>query len=423
MVHAGKQPFAPWGERDHPEAESDEDARWKWVLPENYVDGDTVAMAEDDPRLDGRAFLQQHDDPFMYVDGDDVRDPETGAVHSEFVAVLERLGLTYADVSQSEAGLHANYRGALPDGVKRATWQLDAEPWGPNDDVPSIEIYAGKRVFVMTSDHVPGTPTEVREVDHETLRAVLDDNDRLPEKPNASDRKAVDLTHHEPMATGAEESTDEIRDIYHALDRVDARDVAERTIVRRWNDDASTSDGKRAFWPTWGSSTDNGTANVVDEDIWQDTGDRGGYGGPVVMACIDADELSDRGVSPRDASGATWWRGVEHLRDLGFEIPEYAHAASATAHHTAVLPPAVRDLSIAASGWHWRHAATSVDRDLTVADARERTVDAIGDAYTSYDQVPIEALPTMGKSYEAIKAAAATDAQVTFLTGRGHKEL
>ncbi|MDJ1431478.1 hypothetical protein QNM96_05345, partial [Halostagnicola sp. A-GB9-2] len=86
MGHVGKKPFAPWADRDHPEADVDEDARWKWGLKENYGDGETIAMAEIDPRLDGRAFLQTEDDPFVYVDGDDVRCPETGDVHPAFIA-------------------------------------------------------------------------------------------------------------------------------------------------------------------------------------------------------------------------------------------------------------------------------------------------------------------------------------------------
>ena len=91
------------------------------------------------------------------------------------------------------------------------------------------------------------------------------------------------------------------------------------------------------------------------------------------------------------------------------------------AEHTAVLPPAVRDLTTASSGWDWKHAGRD-DGTLTIDDARERTVDAIADAYGRGDQVLVEALPTMGKSYGAVKAAAETDEPVTILTGRGHKE-
>lgn len=72
-----KTTFSPWGDRDHPEADVDTDARYKWGLSANYVDGHTVAIAEDDPRLGGRVFIQQDADPFAFVDDDDVRYPET----------------------------------------------------------------------------------------------------------------------------------------------------------------------------------------------------------------------------------------------------------------------------------------------------------------------------------------------------------
>jgi hypothetical protein len=54
--------------------------------------------------------------------------------------------------------------------------------------------------------------------------------------------------------------------------------------------------------------------------------------------------------------------------------------------------------------------------------ARKRTTEAIKDAYTSSDRVLIEALPTLGKSYGAIKSVKETGEKITLLTGRGHKE-
>ncbi|WP_324757054.1 hypothetical protein [Haloarcula montana] len=336
MGHQEKKPFAPWADRDAPAecsedghdtaATCDCDARYKWGYEGNYLDGEGIAMAEVDPRLDGRAFLQQPEDPFAYVDGDDVRNPETGDVHPAFVAILEHLGLTYADVSQSGSGAHAIYRGELPEGVKEASWQLDEDPWGGNDDLPSVEIYARKRVCVMTGDHVDGTPTEVREWDDDALETIVRVNDDVAasQQERVEDvdaaRESFDSTDYEPAATSADETTTDIRDIFAAIDRLDARDVADRTIVHRWNDSASTSDGERAFAPTWGKSS-NGTANIVNDKRWMDTGDRGGYGGPVVMAAIDAGELDERHAAG-GVSGETWWRGVEHLRDLGFSIPE-----------------------------------------------------------------------------------------------------
>ena len=81
-----KLPFSPWADRDHPDAEDDKDARYKWGLEENHVNGDTVAKAEIDPKLDGRMFVQTDADPFVLVDGDDVRNPETDDVHPTFRA-------------------------------------------------------------------------------------------------------------------------------------------------------------------------------------------------------------------------------------------------------------------------------------------------------------------------------------------------
>lgn len=86
-------------------------------------------------------------------------------------------------------------------------------------------------------------------------------------------------------------------------------------------DDTSTSAGTRVFVPIWGDEA-SGTANIVDRDIWQNTG-RNGYGGPVVMALIAAGELPES-ATPRDARGKTWSCGLEHLRDLGYEIPDYS---------------------------------------------------------------------------------------------------
>jgi len=95
---------------------------------------------------------------------------------------------------------------------------------------------------------------------------------------------------------------------------------------------------------------------------------------------------------------------------------------SVAAEPEVVLPPAARDLSTTASGWDWRRASETGEEDLTVERARERTVEAIADAYERGDRVLVEALPTMGKSYGAVKAAAETGQRVTVLTGRGREE-
>jgi DNA-binding transcriptional ArsR family regulator len=139
------------------------------------------------------------------------------------------------------------------------------------------------------------------------------------------------------------------------------------------------------------------------------------------MAAIDAGLVRDT-QCPGAVSGETWFKAVDRLREHGFEVPEFDPSTGSDAEHTAILPPAIRDLSSATEGFDWRHAAEQRDGGLTVDEARERTTEAIADAYGSGDRVLIEALPTMGKSYGAIKAAADTGEPITVLTGRGHKE-
>lgn len=129
----------------------------------------------------------------------------------------------------------------------------------------------------------------------------------------------------EQMGSGLEGSpvTPFISDVFDALDHLDVEAVADRTIVHQWTDQATgmednSGSGKRAFVPIWGPDAESGNANFVDTErgIWVDTGDDH-TGGPVKMALIDL-EGWNRGDTP---SGEDWRRGVEHLRDLGFEIP------------------------------------------------------------------------------------------------------
>jgi len=316
-----KMAFAPWADRDHADADPDDDARWKWGLEDNWTDGPTVdEWVGQDPRIDGRAFIQLETDPYAFVDGDDVRCPETGAVHPAFKAILEHLGPAPADISTSGGGVHAHYRGTLPaDAVKQPKIPLDTEPWGANDDPPVVELYATKHLAITHGDHVAGTPLDIVEWDTGPLWHILDAAGELADDDPAArttDRDSYDLEGYDPDATAADETADDIRDLFAAIDRLNVKRVADATIVKEWTTD------RRSFLPVWGSSSDNGTANYVNDKIWHDTGHDGGYGGPVVMAAIDAGLISHAGATPRDVRGETWFKAVDHLRDLGFSIPE-----------------------------------------------------------------------------------------------------
>jgi hypothetical protein len=324
LVNGRKQAYAPWSDRDAPapcskhRTTADEcecDARWKWGWEENRRGFEKAKLALDDDRFEGLAYIQNEADPFVFVDGDDVRCPETGEVHPAFVAVLEHLGLTYADISTSGTGVHAYYQGALPEDETAAEWEIDAEPWGANDDLPAIELYSGKHVCVTTGQHVDGTPEEVRPWNGEVVRVLLEANDEFTQ--------SVEIDETPDHGDGGSSGKDPIK----AVNALDAAAAAEKTIVDEWTD---TSGSRKAFLPTWGSSTDGGTANFVDETCWVDTGKRGGRGGPIEMALIDLGELSDSQSEVGCATGADFWTGYEHLRDLGFDLPEPPDAGSDT---------------------------------------------------------------------------------------------
>lgn len=344
-----KTPYAPWTTPDAPAPcdkhdmpttcnECSDSARFKWGWSGNYRSGEKAEMAEIDPQIAGRVYIQREDTRYFFVDGDDVRCPESGDVHPAFIAILEHLGITYADISVSDSGVHAPYKGSFPEGVKQSSWQLDDDPWGENDDLPEIEIYPGKHVCVMTGKRVPGSAEDVRECDEEALEHLVTLNDPVARSNNQATRDGEAgasfdsgvIESHRPEATESNETTDEIKDVFKAIDMLDARRVAAETIVHRWNDDASTSGDNRAFVPTWAGAGCSGAANIVDRDKWQDTGGNG-YGGPVVMALIDADrfefeefeDIDESNAAPKKAKGDVFWKGVQHLRDLGFEIPRY----------------------------------------------------------------------------------------------------
>jgi len=412
-----KLPFAPWGDKDHPEADAESDARYKWGLSENHVDGATVAIAEDDPRLDGRVFIQQETDPFAFVDGDDVRDPETGDVHPGFIALLEHLGATFTEVSTSGAGIHAHYdapEGLPIDGKGQATFEIDTEPWGANADPPTVEIYANKHVCVTTGDHVEGTPREVREWDAGALRAILEANGYTDkEVSHDTDREREDLDEYDPEVTAPDDTAEDVRDILKAVDRLEPRDVRLKT--RRTGEDAT---GWPTYDPSYRSSESGESLHYNGEGAFYDHKEGESFG---VLGLFAAEE----GIisNPWDRlAGGDWWDAVGAAREQGAPIPEYINPTEDT-DPVAVLPPGVRDLTTAASGWDWKHAAR--ETGLTVDDVRERTKDAIADAYADPalpDRMLVEALPTMGKSYGAIAAAAETDTQITVVTGRGRNE-
>jgi len=307
-----KAPYAPWADTDGA----------RWGQEANRAGADTAReWADRDPRADGLAFIQTDADPFAFVDGDDVRDPDTGDVHPVFCALLAHLGATYTDVSTSGTGVHAYYYApdGLPlDGKGQATFAIDTEPWGANDDAPTVEIYANKHVCVTTGDHVNGTPADARPWDADALWAILEANEYGDEERVAhdTDRDRPDLEEYDPAATAADETTAEVRDVLAAVDRLTVRDLPLDT--RRTGEDAT---GWGTFDPSYRASESGASLHKPpDEPVFYDHKEGESFGLLGLFA-------AEQGIlsKPWDRlAGGEWWDAVDAAREAGAAIPKYA---------------------------------------------------------------------------------------------------
>ena len=335
-----KKPWAPWADDDAPvecsHSEHDEpttcdqcrhSAAFKWGSEGSaeyvHADFDTAReWSEMHPQANGDlTYIQQDATPYAFVDGDDVRDPETEEIHPAFQALLEHLGVTYADISTSGTGVHAYYRGKLPvEGKGQATFDIDTEAWGSNDSPPTVEIYTNKHVCVATGDHVAGTPAEIREWDDDALRAILEAHD-YQDKPDVShdtDRDLPKLDDYEPDATSSDETTTEIRDVLAAVDRLRPRDLplhsqqsgTDSTGWETWNPSYRTSEsGESVHRPT-------------DEAVFHDHKEGESFG---LLGLFAAEQNIIRKPWSRLA-GEDWWSAVEAAREAGASIPKYESA-------------------------------------------------------------------------------------------------
>ncbi|MFD1562819.1 hypothetical protein ACFR99_04575 [Haloarchaeobius amylolyticus] len=102
-------------------------------------------VESDSTAVNGLGFAFTKSDPFVGVDLDDCRDPDTGQPTEQAKTIVGRLD-SYTEVSPSGTGYHVLVAGELPEGRNRRG---------------HIEIYDHARYFTVTGEHVSGTPTQI----------------------------------------------------------------------------------------------------------------------------------------------------------------------------------------------------------------------------------------------------------------------
>lgn len=133
----------------------------------------------------GYGFCFVADGPFVGVDLDDCRDPDTGELDEYARDIIERLD-SFSVVSTSGTGVHIYVRGRLDKALK-------------NED-RGVELYDRDRFFAWTGDHISGTPTEVNEA-QDALDSLMDEymveQDEPPEEGEVPDVPKVTGDDHD----------------------------------------------------------------------------------------------------------------------------------------------------------------------------------------------------------------------------------
>ena len=125
--------------------------------------------------------------PYVGIDLDKCRDPETGKIEPWAEAIIRELD-SYTELSPSGRGFHIWVRGTLPQGPRRAG---------------RVEMYDNGRYFTVTGNHFEGTPKTIEERDLSSLHSRLATLDPANKKPPKSVTSAdTGVSRFESLMTG-----------------------------------------------------------------------------------------------------------------------------------------------------------------------------------------------------------------------------
>lgn len=136
----GKSDKLPINPRTGRAASTNDPSTWDWY--------DQVVECIKEGHAERPSFVASPSDPFTLVDFDDCVNPVTREITDPVVKDRVTRLDTYTEYSQSGTGLHLIGKGKLP---------LFGRKKG------NVEMYDQERHFVMSGDHVPGTPTTIND--------------------------------------------------------------------------------------------------------------------------------------------------------------------------------------------------------------------------------------------------------------------
>ena len=148
----GKTTKIPFDAKTGKPASSTDQATWRCFCD--------AVTAHERGGFSGVGFVFSKDDPFVGIDLDHVRNPQTGAFELWARDVVKRLD-SYAELSQSGTGAHVIFKGRVPGQRRRRSMGNNGQ---------GVEVYDAGRYFCMTGLQLAGTPPTI-----EDRQAVLNE--------------------------------------------------------------------------------------------------------------------------------------------------------------------------------------------------------------------------------------------------------
>lgn len=359
----------------------------------------------------------------VLIDWDDVRDPETGEIHPVCAEYLRDFG-GYVDVSVSGKGVHQWVFGEIPDprrpdGTrKKFIKAIDTEPFVDDsdhaEDVPQVELYDGGRHVIMTGRHVERFGDDVVP-GQELLDGIVE---RFGGREKSAPETQEDGEHGPDATTPSDSQAD--GDISLPLTSPEDKPLCyHRALRARETGEAYTN-----------NHDTNLLASNLALNLGYDVAEALGHFETHSGAGFDRSitEKALKGTRDRAEADELHAPGTGRLKEAGILPPSGCdsdcplHGNPKTAEHVAVLPD-VSNAGTDSESW----GSLNPERPesavgLTQQEARDRTSAAIESAFEHGNNRLIDALPTLGKSFGAVRAAAETEQPTTILTNRGREE-
>ena len=296
-----KIPRAPWANPDHTERYV------SWKDESMWTDFEEASDWVDKVPKFGHAsciptFEDNSVERIIFFDFDDVRDPETGAIHPHAWQFLQAQGL-HAAISTSGTGVHGFGWGSVPDGYK-PSFERELPDW-EHSETPELEVYASARFIALTGEHIAGTPVglpDLGETAHELFHRFGTERVTGTERePEMSRDELADV-----------ETTTDVENIYDAIAHTQPSDIRVRST-----ETSQRTDGVINMDPSWANSK-SGTRLAQFDDHWLYR--KGNHRlDALQLVALEERIISDESEYP---SGDDFREAVDALRDRGAHIPE-----------------------------------------------------------------------------------------------------